>query len=64
MSAQKLPPHLVSFGDDKKKCSECGQVFMLDAKPSLSRAFSEHVRTVHAPKHKKSSDNGEIKPSR
>ena len=61
MSAQKLPPHLVSAGgDDKKKGSECGQEFTLDAQPSLSRAFVEHVKTAHPPKRKNAKTNGDV----
>jgi hypothetical protein len=44
--SQKLPPHLVSNGD-VKRCSECGVPFSNDVKPSLSKAFAEHIRTAH-----------------
>src|ERR1700756_2314666 len=48
MKPEKLPPHLVRRAKKKKACSECGQEFSINAKPSLSRAFSEQVRTPHA----------------
>ena len=44
-----LPPHLMSQGK-LKRCSVCGQTFGLDSQPSLSKAFAEHVRTVHLSK--------------
>lgn len=44
----RLPPHLVDR-DGEKLCSACGVVIPADAKPSLSKAFVEHVRQVHNP---------------
>ena len=41
-----LPPHLVER-DGEKLCSACGAVMPADAKPSLSKAFVEHVRQMH-----------------
>ena len=49
MSKGKLPAHLIDR-DGLKQCSACGQKFSLDAKPTLSRAFAEHVYAVHKPK--------------
>jgi hypothetical protein len=48
MTTNPLPPHLLaSSRDGTKKCSLCGELFSKDSKPSLSRAFSDHVKAVH-----------------
>jgi hypothetical protein len=52
MPNSKLPAHLVDR-DGSKQCSPCGQKFSPDAKPTLSRAFAEHVYAVHKPKQDK-----------
>jgi hypothetical protein len=46
MRRSTIPPHLISVGRIKR-CSECGREFPLDVKPSLGRAFVEHVRNEH-----------------
>lgn len=46
MPKSLLPPHLISFGT-VKRCSECETIFDKDAKPSVSRAFADHVRKKH-----------------
>lgn len=49
MHRQKIPPYLTTVLG-KKRCSVCGLVFPKDSKPSLSKAFAEHVRNAHKPK--------------
>ena len=49
MATKRLPPHFVSNGD-VKRCAEYGQEFGADARPSLRRAFAEHIRSAHAVK--------------
>jgi len=49
MRREKIPPYLTTVLG-KKRCSACGMVFPKDSKPSLSKAFAEHVRSVHKPK--------------
>src|SRR5690348_7475062 len=49
MRREKIPPYLTTVLG-KKRCSACGLVFPKDSKPSLSKAFAEHVRSVHKPK--------------
>jgi len=46
MGPTKLPPHLVR-DRNLKRCSVCGESFTVDAQPSLSKAFVEHVKKVH-----------------
>lgn len=46
MPKSLLPPHLISVGA-MKRCSECETTFDKGAKPSLSRAFADHVRNKH-----------------
>jgi hypothetical protein len=43
------PPHLVQHGN-QKRCSACNHPFALDVKPSLSRAFRQHVEEMHRTK--------------
>ena len=46
MSRPQLPPYLFTrLG--KKECSICRKVFPKDSKPSISKAFAEHVRQAH-----------------
>ena len=49
MSKIKLSPHLVNR-KGVLLCSECKEVFVGDEKLSVSRAFAQHVKTVHKPK--------------
>jgi hypothetical protein len=49
MLRKHMPPHLVTVRG-VKKCSLCSERFPEDAKPSLSKAFAAHVRTVHGKK--------------
>jgi hypothetical protein len=42
----RLPAHLVT-SNEVKRCSLCNQEFANDAKPSLSKAFAEHVKQAH-----------------
>lgn len=51
MPTKKMPPHLIEV-NRRKRCSECGKVFSPDSKPSLSKAFAQHVRSEHSPKSK------------
>lgn len=51
MRKSGIAPYLTT-AMGKKCCSACGQVFPKGVKPSLSRAFAEHVRKVHKPKRK------------
>ena len=44
----KPPPQLIER-DGKKYCSSCGLHFAFDAKPTISKAFVEHVRQDHRP---------------
>ncbi|MBS1801909.1 MAG: hypothetical protein JST28_01005 [Acidobacteria bacterium] len=46
MARLSLPPHLVTQGN-VKRCSACSHPFPFDVKPSLSRAFRQHVEEVH-----------------
>ena len=46
MPKSLLPLHLIT-SNREKRCSECGLVFDKDAKPSVSRAFADHVRKDH-----------------
>jgi hypothetical protein len=48
MTKKKLPPHLIPDGE-LERCSVCGRPFPPDAKPSVSLAFSEHLRNAHKP---------------
>jgi hypothetical protein len=48
MGRQKLPPYLTTVMG-KKRCSACGLEFPKNSKPSLSKAFAEHIRKVHKP---------------
>jgi hypothetical protein len=51
---KQLPPHLVpAHNGEKKRCSVCHEEFTADAKPSLSKAFAQHVREKHqrSPEH-------------
>ena len=47
MRNKAMPPHLVTV-DGVKRCSACGTPFPDDSKPTVSRAFTLHVRTAHA----------------
>ena len=49
MSPLSLPPHLIQQGN-VKRCSACNHPFPLDVKPSLSKAFRQHVEEVHRSK--------------
>jgi hypothetical protein len=49
MPRPNLPPYLTTV-TGKKRCSACGIEFPKDCKPSVSKAFAEHVRKVHKPK--------------
>jgi hypothetical protein len=61
MSRPNLPPYLFTrLG--KKECSICRKVFPKDSKPSISKAFAEHVRVVHPRKgNGKDKENGKDK---
>ena len=41
-----LPPYLIRHGAEKR-CSVCGAVFGKYVKPTISRAFREHVEKEH-----------------
>ena len=43
-----FPPHLIKRNGEKC-CSVCKKVFTADSKPSVSKAFVEHVRNEHRP---------------
>ena len=49
MTKNKLPPVLVNR-EGLLLCSECKQPFVATETLSVSRAFAQHVRTMHAPK--------------
>ena len=49
MPKAPLPPHLIER-DAVKQCSDCGEKFTADSKPSLSKAFAKHVREKHSRK--------------
>jgi hypothetical protein len=46
MVRKRLPAHLVT-SNEVKRCSLCNKEFTADAKPSLSKAFAQHVKQVH-----------------
>jgi hypothetical protein len=48
MGKTKTPPSLIADGD-LKRCSVCGYPFDPDVKPSMSVAFSDHLRKAHKP---------------
>jgi hypothetical protein len=50
MKFPSLPPYLISKGD-QKQCSACGATFGKHVKPSISRAFREHVEKEHRVPH-------------
>ena len=59
MATSKLPAYLLTrLG--KKECSLCGKVFPQDVKPSLGKAFAEHVREEHKGKDDASQTEPEI----
>lgn len=57
MKLPSLPPYLISKGD-QKQCSVCGATFEKHVKPSLSRAFREHVEREHRTQRK--SENAKL----
>ena len=58
-----LPAHLISR-HKLKRCSICGQTFSDDAKPSLSKAFADHVRVAHGPINKPKDSPGRKRSSK
>lgn len=48
MLITKLPPNLIEY-QGAKRCSVCKTPFDPDVKPSLSVAFTTHVREAHRP---------------
>jgi hypothetical protein len=46
MAKPPMAPYLTTTLG-KKCCSLCRMVFTKDMKPSLSKAFAEHIRTKH-----------------
>jgi hypothetical protein len=50
-----IPPYLTTVSE-KKVCSVCGLEFPKDSKPSVSRAFAEHVRKIHKKKVRETPD--------
>ena len=46
MDIQPIPPYLTT-SHSQKRCSKCGEVFPKDSKPSISKAFAEHVKAAH-----------------
>jgi hypothetical protein len=49
MGRAKIPPYLTTVSG-KKCCSVCGLEFPKGVKPSLSKAFAEHIRKIHKAK--------------
>jgi len=49
MRRSNLPPYLTTVMG-KKRCSACDMEFPKDSRPSVSKAFAEHVRKAHRPK--------------
>jgi hypothetical protein len=46
MIRKKMAAHLKTVMG-KKRCSICNKIFSNEVKPSLSKAFAEHVRQEH-----------------
>jgi len=52
MEPHKLPPHLISDGDNKH-CSACNLLFRTAGDGSLSQRFAQHIRARHKPEEEK-----------
>jgi hypothetical protein len=46
--SSKLPPHLIDY-QGARRCSICKMPFPPDLKPSVDKAFAEHVVKAHRP---------------
>jgi len=49
MSKHKLPPRLLVSLEGVLVCSKCKEPLVVDEELSISKAFAQHVKTVHTP---------------
>jgi len=49
MSKHKLPPYLLVSLEGFLVCSKCKEPLVIDDGLSISKAFDQHVRTMHTP---------------